>query len=219
MNHRNMKPYVGDSWVWPLNKAFDVFKKDIIPFIMAEEETKKIYPITHSIFRAFKEVPFEDVRVVILGMDPYHNGSATGIAFDNPRNGKISPSLRNIFKEIEEDTGKPSMGFDNSVSFLEHLPPQGVLLLNTALTVEQGKPESHLEVWREFTSEVINTLNKKDKLVWLLWGKKAQRFKSKINAKHIIIESAHPSPFSYRLFKGCKCFTQVNDKLTKPIIW
>jgi len=219
MNHRNMSPLTGESWVWPLGEAFDVFKKDIIPFIVEEEKTKIIYPATHTVFRAFKEIPFEDVRVVILGMDPYHDGSATGIAFDNPKNGKISPSLRNILKEIEEDTGKPSIGFDNSSSYLEHLPSQGVLLLNTALTVEKGNPGSHLDTWKSFTYNVIKALSKKEKLIWVLWGKKAQKFKPNINPKHIIIESAHPSPFSYRLFKGCKCFTQVNDKLAKPIIW
>lgn len=219
MNHNNMSPLVGPTWVFPLGKAFDVLKQYIIPILEEESKTKKIYPLPHTIFRAFKEVAFEDVRVVILGMDPYHDGSATGIAFDNPKDKKVSPSLRNILKEIEEDTGKPSMGHMNASSYLEHLPSQGVLLLNAALTVEEKKPESHLKLWEDFTRETIEAINKKPKIIWLLWGKKAQKFKKYINTNHIIVESAHPSPFSYKLFKGCKCFTKVNDYLRKPISW
>lgn len=220
MKHGNMSPLVGPTWVFPLGKAFDVLKQYIIPILEEESKTKTIYPLPHTIFRAFKEVAFDDVRVVILGMDPYHDGSATGIAFDNPKDAKISPSLRNILKEIEEDTGKPSAGHMNASSYLEHLPSQGVLLLNAALTVEKSKPESHLKIWEDFTKETIEALNNRHKrIVWVLWGKKAQKFKKYINPKHIIVESAHPSPFSYKLFKGCKCFTKVNEYLQKPISW
>lgn len=219
---KKMLPFVGAPWVTPLVKAFDKFYKHVIPKLKEELEAgTKVFPSQPSIFRAFKETPYELVRVVILGLDPYHNaGAATGLAFDNPKNQKPSPSLRNILKEIESDTGSPSLAETNSVSYLEHLPPQGVLLLNTALTVREGEPTSHLDIWKDFTEEVIESLNQKQDLIWVLWGKKAAAFKSKISPNHTIIETAHPSPFSNHLFKGCKCFSKVNLHLNgEKIIW
>jgi len=218
MKHQNLTALVGESWIWPLGKAFDLLKEKIIPYLKARKsEDIIIFPMESNILRAFKEVPFDSVQVVILGQDPYHDGSATGLAFDNSVAKKPSPSLRNILKEVAEDTGeKPT---PKVLSYLEHLPTQGVLLLNTALTVEKGSPESHLELWQEFTQEVIKALNAKQKLVWVLWGAKAQKFSKNINPNHTIVAAAHPSPFSYHKFKGCKCFTEVNKHLVNPIKW
>lgn len=136
---------------------------------------KTIYPSDTLIFRAFKLCKLTDLKVVILGQDPYHDGSAIGLAFDNKGNSVIkSPSLRNIQKELVNE------GFNTSLSYkvstgtpLGHLPEQGVLLLNTALTVEAGKPESHLEIWKPFTQKLLGILGKQEHLVWCIWGEVA----------------------------------------------
>lgn len=236
--HTNLSHLVHDTWLEQAPKAFDLFKKTIVPtlnaratelaefnsFIKDRKDCKEIYPTVHLIFRALKEVPFDKVRVVIVGQDPYHDaGSATGLAFDNPKSQKPSPSLRNILKEIASDTGKPSKADENKLSYLEHLPGQGVLLLNAALTVEKGQPGSHLAIWEPFFKELLTSLNKSDRsIVWVLWGKKCQAHKSLItNPKHHVIEGVHPSPFSARSgFFGGRFFTRINSSLNAyPIIW
>lgn len=220
MKHGNLKGLVGESWIWPLGKAFDYFKDTIVPEL--EENDNDIYPSQHNVFRAFKEVPFDCVRVIILGQDPYHNpGSATGLAFDNPKTQKPSPSLRNILKEIQDDLSEASLADTNVSSYLEHLPSQGVLLLNTALTVEKGKPGSHLQLWRPFTYELIFQCNARmSNVVWVLWGDKAQKYRKLItNPTHKIVVGAHPSPFSYKKFKGGKYFSEINNSLTTTIKW
>lgn len=234
MKHDNLKGFVGESWIWPLGKAFDYFKDKIVPFLEAEIKKpaqykncpvskKQLYPSTHNIFRALKEVPFDSVRVVIIGQDPYHNpDSATGLAFDNPKGQKPSPSLRNILSEIESDTGTPSLALSNATSYLEHLPSQGVLLLNAALSVERENPGSHGELWAPFTSELIDQINTRlSNVVWVLWGEKAKKFKRFItNPTHKVIEGVHPSPFSARNgFFGGKFFTKINSQLKVPIRW
>jgi len=232
MKHDNMIPFVGESWLLPLGKAFDYVKTDVIPYLKEERErlelenldnpskkAKTIYPSTLSnVFRAFKETPYPTVRVVIIGQDPYHDGSATGCAFDNAKTKKPSPSLRNILKEIGKEFGK-SAADDNVLSYLEHLPSQGVLLLNTALTVESASRGSHLEIWRPFTEEVIKALNKTPDIVWVLWGGKAHKFKELINPRHKIVMGAHPSPFSYHLFKDQGHFSKINVHLKNKIRW
>lgn len=181
------------------------------------------YPSKENVFRAFT-LPLEEVKVVILGQDPYHDGSATGLAFDNKIGSKISPSLRNILSEVYDDMGC-TVQF-NSNSWLEHWHAQGVLLLNTALTVEPGKPGSHVEHWRNFTLDVIEQLSTKSDLIWILWGTHAQSFKPFINRDHFVIESGHPSPLARGAkvpFKGSKPFSRANQILTElgktPIVW
>lgn len=223
MQHNNLNHLVHSSWLTNASKAFDHFKTDVVPYLNKLAETEVIFPAVHNIFRSLKELPFDKVRVVILAQDPYHDpGSAIGLAFDNPKSRKPSPSLRNILREIESDTQTPSKSSENNLSYLEHLPSQGVLLLNTALTVEKGKPGSHLSIWDPFSKELITSLNKSDSpIVWVLWGKKAQIHKPLITSKkHHIITGAHPSPFSARAgFFGGKFFTQINSFLKQPIKW
>ena len=145
------------------------------------------------------------------------------MCFDNPKSQKPSPSLSNILKEIEADLGTPSQAFDNVSSYLEHLPSQGVLLLNAALTVERENPGSHLKLWKPFTEELIHQINTRlPNVVWVLWGKPAQKFEKLItNKTHKIGKGAHPSPFSFSAFKGQKFFSKVNSLITStnPIRW
>lgn len=174
------------------------------------------YPSTTNIFKAFNEIPSpQEVKVVILGQDPYHDGSATGLAFDNIRNGKgrISPSLFNILREIVINGYDDTM--DEQESVLSHLPSQGVLLLNTALTVEAGKAGSHTKLWEPFTNEIITDLNKVDDIIWMLWGKHAQSYKHLItNPTHTILEAGHPSPLNRtNPFIGCNHFSAANSTL------
>lgn len=175
---------------------------------------KIIYPPQADIFNAIKLTPFDKVEVVIIGQDPYHGpNQAHGLSFSVKPGVKIPPSLRNIFKEIHDDIGCaiPQTGY------LEKWAKQGVLLLNTTLTVEAGKPLSHAKVgWEEFTDKIIQVLNdERDGLVFLLWGAHAQRKGQIIDTKkHHVLKAAHPSPFSAeRGFFGCKHFSKTNQLL------
>ena len=210
MRHQVYAQYTGETWVWPLQRAFDVFTNEVAPALKTRKEQETVFPADSFVLRAFKEVPYEKVKVVILGQDPYHtSGYATGLAFDVPK-GQMSPSLRNILKEIEADVGS-SKSVDNLLSHFEHLPPQGVLLLNSALTVQEGKPGSHSKIWKGFIEEVIKAIQRRDNIVWILWGNHAKSFIPLItNETHKIVRGAHPSPFSYHLFKGKKYFSQTN---------
>ncbi|OGG65546.1 uracil-DNA glycosylase [Candidatus Kaiserbacteria bacterium RIFCSPLOWO2_02_FULL_45_11b] len=192
--------------------------------ISAQYLTKTIYPDRQSIFKAFYLCPFADVRVVILGQDPYHGvGQAHGLSFSVPGEQKLPPSLRNIYKELESDLGQTA----NTSGDLTHWAKQGVLLLNSTLTVEAGLPASHQGLgWETFTDAVIAKISKaKEHVVFLLWGKFAQEKKSLINeTKHLVLTAPHPSPFSaYTGFFGCKHFSQTNEYLkqhgSKPINW
>lgn len=210
MKHKVYTPYIGETWIWPLQSALDVFTDTIAPVLKIRKTNETIFPADSVVLRAFKEVPYDKVRVVILGQDPYHTrGYATGLAFDTPK-GLMAPSLRNIIKEVKADVGSFE-GDNNNLSHFEHLPPQGVLLLNSALTVPEGKPGEHSSIWKEFIEEVVKSLQKRNDIVWVLWGKHAQSFKPQItNDSHKVVEGAHPSPFSYHLFKGKKYFSQTN---------
>lgn len=177
-----------------------------------------VYPAPESVFAALAE-PLNSVRVVILGQDPYHGpGQAIGLSFAVPANVVAPPSLKNIMKEIQSDLGKPC-------SSLLGWPKQGVLLLNTLLTVEQGKPLSHENIgWDLVTSAIISELAKSgSNIVWMLWGRGAQRYKKLIssNGAHHILETVHPSPLSaYRGFFGSKHFSKANELITQnPIQW
>lgn len=213
-----------ESWKKYLNAEFEkpYFKK-LSKFLHKEYETKTIFPPKHEVFSAF-ETDFNNVKVVILGQDPYHTpGIAHGMAFSVKPGQKIPPSIQNIFKEIESDLGY-------EVSHNPHLTrwaDQGVLLLNNVLTVEAHKAGSHWQKgWETFTEGVIRHLSENsDNLVFLLWGRHARSQKELIDGKkHLILEAAHPSPLSARNgFFGCKHFSKTNVYLTmngkKPIEW
>jgi uracil-DNA glycosylase len=177
-------------------------------------KTNVVYPRPRDIFRAFDLCPFDQVRVVILGQDPYHGaGQANGLSFAVHSDMKIPPSLQNIFKEIRSDLGiEPLLDGD-----LSRWARQGVLLLNSTLTVFDGRPASHAGLgWEEFTDEVITKLSsQREHLVFILWGNYARAKGAHIDrTKHLVIESPHPSPFSaYNGFFGSKPFSKTNDYL------
>ncbi len=186
---------------------------------------KEIYPKSSEIFNAFNHCDFNEVKVVIIGQDPYHGkGQANGLCFSVNNNIPKPPSLVNIFKELENDLSKK---FDSENGNLERWARQGVFLLNTTLTVEKNKPMSHSNIgWDKFTDKVIETLSKdSENLVFILWGNHAQKKIEKINiSNHMIIKSVHPSPLSaHRGFFGSKPFTKTNNYLKSKniseIIW
>ena len=198
--------------------------KELGDFFEDAYTEKTIYPPHNEIFSMFGLCPFEAVKVVILGQDPYHGaGQAHGLSFSVKDDVKIPPSLKNIYKEIETDIGTPKAQSGN----LEHWAKQGVLLLNATLTVESGKPGSHQgRGWEIFTDAVIKKISSdKERVVFLLWGKYAQAKASLIDAdKHLTLIAPHPSPFSaYTGFFGCKHFSKTNEYLLetkqKPISW
>lgn len=183
-----------------------------------------VYPPGNLIFNAFWQTPFNKVKVIILGQDPYHNpGQAHGLSFSVPPGVPLPPSLQNIFKEIADDMG----GTIPPSGDLTHWAQQGVLLLNAALTVRQNEPASHAKIgWTEFTDAVITTLSEeKEGLIFLLWGKFAQDKQRLIDeTKHTVLKAAHPSPLSaYKGFLGCRHFSRVNEILISqghaPIQW
>lgn len=183
-----------------------------------------VFPPQQLLFNAFTQCPFNRIKVVILGQDPYHGeGQAHGLAFSVPNGVVIPPSLRNIFKEINSDVGPTVFTSGN----LENWAKQGVLLLNSTLTVESGKAGSHHALgWEQFTDAVIAKISvKKEHVVFLLWGAYAQNKRVLIDeTKHLVLTAPHPSPLSaYRGFLGCQHFSQTNSYLINhgytPIIW
>ncbi len=216
---------IGNKWDEVLA---DEYKKEyfieLIENIKKEYQKKTIYPPQNEVFNAFRYTDYDNVKVVILGQDPYHGpNQAEGLSFSVSNFVSKPPSLVNIFKELESDLGIP---FPESNS-LKRWASEGVLLLNAVLTVEEHKPTSHVSMgWETFTDEVIKILNKKDTpIVFILWGAYARKKKELItNPKHLVIESAHPSPFSARNgFFGSKPFSKTNkflkDNNIKEIDW
>lgn len=191
------------------------YMKELRRFVLQEKKQgKMIYPKGQDIFRSFNLAPFDQVRLVILGQDPYHGeGQAHGLCFSVPDDVKLPPSLQNIYKEIHRDLGIENGHSGNLSSWAE----QGVLLLNSVLTVEQSQAASHSKKgWETFTDKVIEVLNEeKEHVVFLLWGRYAQEKGSHIDRKkHKVLEASHPSPFSfYRGFSGCGHFSQANQYL------
>jgi uracil-DNA glycosylase len=189
--------------------------KNIVSFLNSERRSGNvIFPKKENIFNAFTLTPFEDIKVVILGQDPYHGeGQAHGLSFSVPVGTRLPPSLKNIYKEISTDLG---LEFGNN-GCLESWARQGVFLLNSVLTVESGKPASHAKIgWETFTDEVIRKISEhKNGVIFLLWGNFARSKKSLIDTKkHTVLESPHPSPFSaYSGFFGSKHFSKANEKL------
>ncbi|MBE6233808.1 MAG: uracil-DNA glycosylase [Bacteroidales bacterium] len=188
-----------------------------------KEEGRRIFPPGSQIFRAFELTPVDEVKVVILGQDPYHGpGQAHGLSFSVPENMPAPPSLKNIFKEIEQDLGIRMSGYPD----LEKWARQGVLLLNAILTVRNGEAASHSRIgWEVFTDAVIKYISDNcEGVVFLLWGNFARSKKALIDStRHHVLEAAHPSPLARGAFFGCRHFSQTNSILRssgrKPIDW
>lgn len=215
----NVKLMSDISWEYLLKEEKSkLYFKNILSEIENQRKTKTIFPSNENIFNVFKLTPFEKVKVVIIGQDPYHGiGQAHGLAFSVLENTKIPPSLANIFKEIKTD-----LNLENNSGDLTYWAKQGVFLLNSCLSVIENKPGSHSKLgWQIFTDFVIKLLSdKKENLVFLLWGSYAISKKNLISDKHLILTSPHPSPLSaYRGFLGCKHFSQTNNYLKEKIIW
>lgn len=212
------------SWKERLNGEFDKpYFKDLTKFVRDEYLSKTVYPPPKLVFNAFNSTPFDKVKVVIIGQDPYHGmGQANGLCFSVNKDVRTPPSLQNIYKEIHEDLGLPIP----STGDLQHWADQGVLLLNATLTVQAGAAGSHQKKgWEEFTDAAIKALSEqREHLVFLLWGAYAQKKGAMIDrTKHFVLSSAHPSPFSATSFFGCKHFSKTNEYLIahgkKPIEW
>ena len=202
-----------ESWQEFLKAEFDKpYFKELADFLHQEYETKTIFPPKKLVFSAFT-TDLSNVKVVILGQDPYHTpGAAEGLAFSVPSSQPVPPSLINIYKEIDSDIGSHK----NPSGSLRNWQNQGVLLLNTVLTVEAHRAGSHRgKGWETFTTAVISYLNSNlDNLVFILWGRDARNKKSLIDtSRHLILEAAHPSPLSaYNGFSGCKHFSKCNNR-------
>lgn len=213
-----------ESWRPFLKSEFDKpYFRELSEFLHAEYDTKTIFPPKQLVFSAFA-TDLNEVKVVILGQDPYHTpGAAEGLAFSVPRSQPIPPSLINIYKEIDNDIGSHA----NKTGSLRRWQAQGVLLLNTVLTVEAHRPKSHSgKGWEVFTTEVIKYLNNtRPHLVFILWGRDARNKKSLIDgSKHLILESPHPSPLSAHAgFFGNHHFSKTNEFLKnnnlEEIVW
>ena len=206
---------IGNEWDLALDEEFEkeYFRK-MMDFVNGEYESKTIYPPYDDIFNAFKLTPLNEVKVVILGQDPYHEeGQAHGLAFSTPEGRPIPRSLKNIFKEISSEFSYPIPESGSLVKWAE----QGVFLLNTVLTVEEGNANSHSKCgWQTFTDNVIKILDGQDQpIVFLLWGKQAEKKKELIsNPNHLVLITSHPSPFSARRgFLGSNHFILANEFL------
>lgn len=206
---------IESSWKEALKDEFDKpYFKQLVEFVKSEYQSQTVYPPGNRIFSAFDFTPFDEVEVVIIGQDPYHGpNQANGLSFSVADDVRHPPSLQNIFKELNDDLNVPIPQSGN----LERWAKQGVLMLNATLTVRGSQAGSHQNKgWEIFTDAVIKNLSdKKEKLVFILWGAYAQKKGSIIDAsKHFIIKSAHPSPFSaYNGFFGSKPFSKTNEYL------
>ncbi|MES2388213.1 MAG: uracil-DNA glycosylase [Bacteroidota bacterium] len=212
-----MQVKIEESWKQVLAEEFEQdYFKNLVSFVKQEYASQLIYPPAKQIFNAFEHCPFSKTKVVILGQDPYHGpAQAMGLCFSVNKGVAIPPSLVNIFKELKTDTGiSPPAHGD-----LTHWADQGVLLLNTVLTVRAGQANSHQgKGWERFTDSVIRLLSEqKENLVFILWGSPAQRKGEIIDAsRHLVLKSVHPSPLSvHRGFYGSKPFSQTNAWLHK----
>ncbi len=220
-----MEVKIEESWKQALAGEFDKpYFSSLVSYLHAEKARGEIvYPKGREIFKAFELTPVEQVKVVILGQDPYHGyGQAEGLSFSVPENVPAPPSLRNIFTEIENDLGIKMSGYPH----LEKWARQGVLLLNAVLTVRAGQAASHSKIgWMEFTDAVIRYLSdNRDGIVFLLWGNFARSKKELIDtSRHYVLEAAHPSPLARGAFFGCRHFSRTNEILASqgktPIDW
>lgn len=217
---------INPSWEDFLNEEFrKPYFQELSAFLKQEYATKTIYPPKKEVFSSFYFTDMDKVKVVILGQDPYHEpGQACGMCFAVKPGVQLPLSLQNIYKEIQDDLGIP-MNYNNG--YLVKWAQQGVLLINSVMTVEKGKANSHAgHGWEVFTNHVIRKINTLDQpVVYLLWGNNARQKRELItNPKHLILETVHPSPLSvYRGFFGCRHFSKANEYLKKngaePINW
>lgn len=220
-----MNVRIENSWKEALQSEFDkAYFAELVSFLHREKaEGKTIYPPGSQIFRAFELTPLDKVKVVILGQDPYHGaGQAMGLSFSVPDSVPAPPSLKNIFKEAEQDLGIRMSGRPN----LESWARQGVLLLNAILTVRAGEAASHSRIgWEQFTDAVIRTVSERcDSVVFMLWGNYARSKAQLIDSKrHLVLEAAHPSPLARGAFFGSRPFSKANAWLEsrgeKAIDW
>lgn len=218
---------IEEGWGKALAEEFEKpYFKNLTDKVRKEyaDPTYRVFPPGNKIFAAFDSSPFENTKVVIIGQDPYHGyGQANGLCFSVAPGVKMPPSLVNIFKEVHDDTGA-SIPYDGD---LTRWAKQGVLLLNSSLTVREGCPASHSDIgWEEFTDAVVEKLNKeKEHLVFILWGSHAIKKGEKIDRqKHLVLKSPHPSPLSaHRGFFGNHHFSKANEYLRStgqdPIVW
>ncbi len=210
-----MEVRMEESWKRRLTSEFKKeYFKELVGFVKQEYRGGRVYPPGSQIFNAFNYCPFEQVRVVIVGQDPYHGiGQANGLCFSVSDGVMQPPSLQNIFKELLDDVGKPIPSSGN----LEKWAKQGILLLNATLTVREKQPGSHQgKGWESFTDQILRMISEEKKhVVFLLWGAYAQRKGILVDeSKHLVLKSAHPSPFSARNgFFGNKHFSQTNKYL------
>jgi uracil-DNA glycosylase len=214
------------SWQAILAPEFEKeYMQHLKAFLIQEKQQGyTIFPKNEEVFNAFNHTPFDQVKIVIIGQDPYHGrGQAHGLSFSVKKGVPIPPSLQNIYKELQTDI--PGFTYPNHGE-LTNWADQGVLLLNATLTVRANQPGSHQHKgWEQFTDQAIASLSaKREGLVFMLWGRYAQQKESLIDPKHVVLKSAHPSPFSaYNGFFGCKHFSQANTILVKqgksPIDW
>ena len=216
---------IANDWLAPLSAEFKKpYYAKLYQTVKSEYENYQVFPAADDIFNAFQFTPLSEVKVVIFGQDPYHNvGQAHGLCFSVKPDVEIPPSLVNIYQELNQDLGCtiPNHGY------LEKWARQGVLLLNTVLTVRAHQANSHRGIgWEEFTNAAIRVLNEQDRpMVFILWGRPAQTKKAMLNnPKHLILEAPHPSPLSaYRGFFGSKPFSKANQFLQSqgvaPIDW
>lgn len=220
-----MKTIIHNSWQEILNDEFSKeYYLQLREFLKQEYGSQTIFPDMYHIYSALELTPYEEVKVVILGQDPYHGpNQAHGLSFSVQPGVRIPPSLQNIYKELQSDLGYPPVNH----GFLESWAKQGVLLLNTVLTVRSGQAYSHRgKGWEKLTDAIIQKLNERDKpIVFILWGKPAQeKIKMIDTSRHIVIQSSHPSPLAaHRGFFGSKPFSKTNDALLAlgetPINW
>ncbi len=218
-------PPISNDWLPAIREEFQKeYYKKLHQTVIKEYQTTQVFPDAEDLFNAFHLTPLKDVKVVVFGQDPYHNvGQAHGLCFSVKPGVEIPPSLVNIYKELQDDLGCyiPNNGY------LVKWAKQGVLLLNTVLTVRAHQANSHRGIgWEEFTDAAIRILNEQDRpIVFVLWGKPAQMKKAMLNnPKHLILEAPHPSPLSsYRGFFGSKPFSKTNEFLKQhgiePIDW
>lgn len=220
-----MEVKINESWKKYLASEFEnQYFKNLVDFVKDEYKNYVCYPKGNLIFSALDFCAFDEVKVVIIGQDPYHGANqANGLCFSVNEGVVFPPSLKNIFKELNDDLGIPIPNSGN----LEKWAKQGVLLLNATLTVRAGLPGSHQNKgWETFTDSIIKALNdNRENIVFLLWGSYAQKKGEIINStKHKVLKTTHPSPFSvYRGFLGCKHFSLSNEYLKKnsiaPVVW